>query len=57
VPLKRLAQPGEVAEVIGFLASPAASFVHGAVVPVDGGVSSGSGQQEPPDVVPIAEAA
>ena len=49
VPLKRLAEPAEIAEVIAFLASPAASFVHGAVVPVDGGITANVGQQAPPD--------
>jgi NAD(P)-dependent dehydrogenase (short-subunit alcohol dehydrogenase family) len=38
-PLKRLGQPHEVAEVATFLASERASFVTGAVVPVDGGRS------------------
>ena len=40
IPLGRFGHPHEIAEVIAFLASPAASFVHGAVVPVDGGVST-----------------
>jgi NAD(P)-dependent dehydrogenase (short-subunit alcohol dehydrogenase family) len=47
VPLRRLAQPEEIAAVICFLASPAASFVHGAVIPVDGGITANVGQQPP----------
>jgi NAD(P)-dependent dehydrogenase (short-subunit alcohol dehydrogenase family) len=36
-PLRRLGQPHEIAEVAAFLCSERASFVTGAVVPVDGG--------------------
>jgi NAD(P)-dependent dehydrogenase (short-subunit alcohol dehydrogenase family) len=49
VPLKRLAQPAEIASVICFLASAAASFVHGAVIPVDGGITANVGQYPPAD--------
>jgi NAD(P)-dependent dehydrogenase (short-subunit alcohol dehydrogenase family) len=49
VPLKRLASPDEIAEVIAFLASPAASFINGAVLPVDGGLTANVGQYPPPD--------
>ena len=37
VPAERLGDPAEAAAVVGWLASPAASYVVGAVVPVDGG--------------------
>ena len=39
-PIGRVAQPEEVASVIAFLASDDASFVAGAVIPVDGGWSA-----------------
>jgi len=39
-PLRRGAQPKELAEVAAFLASDAASYVNGQAVAVDGGLSS-----------------
>jgi len=47
VPMRRWARPDEVAAVIGFLASPEASYVTGALVPVDGGASAMSGNWRP----------
>jgi NAD(P)-dependent dehydrogenase (short-subunit alcohol dehydrogenase family) len=39
--LKRLATAADIAETIAFLASPAASFITGTIVPIDGGATLG----------------
>jgi NAD(P)-dependent dehydrogenase (short-subunit alcohol dehydrogenase family) len=36
-PLGRAGEPEEVAQVVGFIVSPKASYITGAVIPVDGG--------------------
>jgi 3-oxoacyl-[acyl-carrier protein] reductase len=37
VPLGRLGEPGEIANSVAFLCSDLASYITGAVLPVDGG--------------------
>ena len=41
VPLRRLGTPGDIADVIAFLAGPDSSYVSGQVIYVDGGLSAG----------------
>lgn len=41
IPLGRFAAPAEIAEVAFFLGGPEASYISGAVIPVDGGLGMG----------------
>ena len=41
IPIGRMGEPAEFAEVVRFLASPAASYVTGVTIPVDGGWTRG----------------
>ena len=44
MPLRRVAQPADIAAVVAFLASDDAHFVNGVNIPVDGGVMASNGQ-------------
>jgi 3-oxoacyl-[acyl-carrier protein] reductase len=43
IPARRLGQPADIANLVVFLASPAAGYITGQVITVDGGLSLGIG--------------
>lgn len=51
IPLQRWGKASEVAAVIAFLVSAEASFVNGAVIPVDGGITANTGQFTPRELL------
>jgi 3-oxoacyl-[acyl-carrier protein] reductase len=53
VPMQRWGRPEEIAAVIGFLASPVATFITGTAIPVDGGITANTGQFRPRPSDPV----
>jgi NAD(P)-dependent dehydrogenase (short-subunit alcohol dehydrogenase family) len=47
IPLQRIGEASEVAELIAFLASSRASYITGTLIPIDGGISAASGAIRP----------
>ena len=50
IPVQRWGRPEEVAEAFWFLASPAASFITGVTLPVDGGFSANAAHFDLPEI-------
>jgi citronellol/citronellal dehydrogenase len=48
VPMKRLGSAAEVGDLIAYLASPAAAYITGQTIAIDGGVDLTSSGWEPP---------
>jgi meso-butanediol dehydrogenase/(S,S)-butanediol dehydrogenase/diacetyl reductase len=46
VPMGRPGDPSEIAAVIAFLAGPDATYINGAHIPVDGGLTASNGQTD-----------
>jgi len=40
IPVGRIGEPGEIAELVAFLASDASSCINGAVITADGGMTA-----------------
>ncbi len=45
IPARRFAKPEEIADLVAFLLTPQASYITGAVLPIDGGLSAAIGIQ------------
>lgn len=41
-PIKRIAEPNEITPLVAFLCLPAASYITGQVISIDGGYTSGN---------------